>query len=378
MVGKEDILKLLDAHARGATVRRFRSARIERDQVHLCRKGTNQTRQPSSILRRVIFSPQQNVLQRDPTSRALGVRPPGLDDLGDRIPSVDRHKPAPKGIRSRVEGQSQADLHTLPGQPADTRHDPRGRKGDPPGADRGTHLQLHQTDGPQDVLIVEQRLTHTHQHDVPNLLALFLDAPADREQLINDLRGGEVPPEPHPPGGTEATSERTSDLRRETDGSAIPFLDQNTFHRQSALQFEEKLRGLPVPGGRPFSLDEVADARDTRQFRAERLGEIRHLIEPVDPLAVDPAEHLLRAVSLLPERRQEILKLLGKHTLEVYSRVLNFQFSISNWKFSIYTSPTHRITEPISGFRPLKTKQIPEPMQAEYILHPSGPCTFTR
>ena len=103
----------LDHGVGRAAVARARE-RVERDQVHLGRPAAQQRRELACVLRSVVDAVEHDVLEGDAAGvLPLDVMPAGGEQLGDRVPAVDRHELAAQRIVRRVQRHGERDVGLL-------------------------------------------------------------------------------------------------------------------------------------------------------------------------------------------------------------------------------------------------------------------------
>ena len=79
---------------------------------------------------------------------------------------------------------------------------------------------VERLDGGQHAVEVEQRLAHAHEHDVRQALAVRGEPAGGVADLVDDLGGLEVAPEPELAGGAERAADRAAGLAR--DAQRVP------------------------------------------------------------------------------------------------------------------------------------------------------------
>ena len=91
--------------------------------------------------------------------------------------------------------------------------------------------------GGEHVVEVHQRLAHAHEHEVVDRL----DA-AEVQDLVEDLRGGQVAAEPHRPGRAERARQRAAGLRGDADrAAAVAVAHQHRLDRAAVVRVEQRL-----------------------------------------------------------------------------------------------------------------------------------------
>jgi hypothetical protein len=135
-----------------------------------------------------------------------------------------------------VERQRQADRHRLLREPIDAwdpadRRDRRAPVGDP---EIGQAVARG-----EDGVEVHERLAHAHEHGVVDRLG----AP-EVQRLVEDLRGGEVAPEPHLAGGAECARQRAAALRGQAQRAAVVAVaHEHRLDRPAVVGAEQRLDG---------------------------------------------------------------------------------------------------------------------------------------
>ena len=126
--------------------------------------------------------------------------PAGVGQLRQRPPAVDRHQVIAQVVVRCVEGDRQVHGQLLLRQSADSGHEADRGDGEVPCREsEGAMDAFH---SPPGALVVGERLTHTHEHDVRDATLAGLALGPD--DLFDDLTGGQVSVEAHLPGGAEA------------------------------------------------------------------------------------------------------------------------------------------------------------------------------
>ena len=133
---------------------------------------------------------------------------------------LDRHQRealARQGMRQR---HGQPELVPFGGEPADGRHDPRGRDGDGPRVDGAAARVAQDTRRGDRLVVVQERLTHPHEHHAADG-AIGLGP--DGEDLADDLVREEVARKAEPSGGAEGAGQRAARLARDADDVLLLF-----------------------------------------------------------------------------------------------------------------------------------------------------------
>src|SRR5437763_1375305 len=87
-----------------------------------------------------------------------------------------------------------------------------------PRADSQSPRRVDNSNRAHDILEVRQRLAHSHEHDVIDLLAALA---LDRDDLVDNLVWFQISTEPVQTARAEFAAISAADLRRNTDGSSV-------------------------------------------------------------------------------------------------------------------------------------------------------------
>ena len=158
-----------------------------------------------------------------------------------------------------MERDSQVDGQAFIRQPTDTGHQSDGREGDPARPEVVAVWVIQRLDGLPGCLIVRQRLTHAHEHDVGHGVTLqvgidaqrvrpldlgLLDLPGEIQNLSYDLASGQVPSQAVLSGRAEETADPTPHLGRDAGGPALIVLHQYALDDIAVAQAKEHLARL--------------------------------------------------------------------------------------------------------------------------------------
>ena len=116
--------------------------------------------------------------------------------------------------------------------------------------------------GGGDVVVVEQRLAHAHQHDVGEQAFAARRRPlavgvARQQDLADDLAGAEVAHQALGAGVAEAAGQGAADLRGQAERAAVLFGDEHALRLVAVGEAQQPLAGAVVrmlldPDGGPL------------------------------------------------------------------------------------------------------------------------------
>jgi hypothetical protein len=120
------------------------------------------------------------------------------EHLAHRPAGVDRHEGVPQLVVRGVQRQREGDLQALLGQPAHGRHEPDGGDDDAALADADAVRRRvdDAADGADHPVVVRQRLAHAHEDDVADPASARDSGALGRDDLLDDLAGGQVAGQP--------------------------------------------------------------------------------------------------------------------------------------------------------------------------------------
>ena len=190
------------------------------------------------------------------------------------------------------------------------------------------------------VVVVVQRLTHPHEHDV-ELRRRKPEFGGEHAHLAGNFTGGEVSDQSHLAGQAEAAFHGASDLRGDAERLAWRVGDENRFDAAAIFEAQEKLHR---PVRRRLLLDERrrADAKVLGQVGSELPRQICHLLEVGHALRVDPSEDLPRVKARMPAALERGLELGEIHRRKIGSRRLPLSRS-ERWASEFYILDCTRV-----------------------------------
>ena len=183
--------------------------------------------------------------------------------------------------------------------PADHRNHPGGRQCDLAPRDRQT-LPVHDDlQGRRDILIIVERLAHSHQNDVRHLPVIlrrrpFAERIARDHHLRDDLLRRQIAHQPLCAGVAEGAGQRAADLGGDAQSPAILLGDMNGLDLLAIGKAQEPFAGSVDRGERARyrrPLQHVA----RRELVAERLRQRGHRREIGGAATIDPVPELARA-----------------------------------------------------------------------------------
>ena len=134
-------------------------------------QGPCQLRQHLCVLRTVVDVPDQAVLKRHLSACLVKIVTPRLHQLRDRIVIGNRHDLFALFIRDRVQGEGQRDGEFLVRKVIDPGHDPASRDRHISLTDVESVLIGEKAQEADQIVVVVQRLTRPHHHNVGHPLA---------------------------------------------------------------------------------------------------------------------------------------------------------------------------------------------------------------
>ena len=189
-----------------------------------------------------------------------------------------------------------------------------------PHADVHAVSMAHQLQKLHHVVVVVQRFTGTHQHDVGYPSAAVL---LGKEDLIQNLCRGQIAALCRIVRCTEHAAHLAAGLGRHADAVAVLIFHQHGLNAVAVGQAKQILDGA-VQLGHLLAQDlRLGDETLFVQFGTQRLGDVTHLVKRGDTL-VQPFEDLLGTVFRFAHFCQKYFQLLGQQGLDRY-----FLFHIS-------------------------------------------------
>ena len=176
----------------------------------------------------VVDTIQHDVFKSDFTALVtVDIAMAGLHQFAYRVFAVDRHQLITQAIVRCMQRYRERNVGYLL-QFVHGGHHAGGTNGNAALAQSVSKVVAHHIDSGDHRVEIEQRLAHTHHHDVGySLLETFRDQAVMREmQLGYDFRGGQITVESLLGCRTKTTVERTSQLRRHAQGHARFFRNQ--------------------------------------------------------------------------------------------------------------------------------------------------------
>src|SRR5450830_1786102 len=146
------------------------------DQVHHAQAknlpvSMDEIGQGVSLSRAVVYSPQKQVLDHESSVVFCDIRIESGHQLLQRIGLVDRHQPGTQGIVGSVQGNSQIDLPIFDTKTFNTRNNTARRNRDASLSQIKAIFVVQQQNSLLDVVVVEKRLPHAHEHNVGDLFS---------------------------------------------------------------------------------------------------------------------------------------------------------------------------------------------------------------
>mmetsp|Transcript_12434 Transcript_12434/g.52067 ORF Transcript_12434/g.52067 Transcript_12434/m.52067 type:complete len:427 (-) Transcript_12434:1351-2631(-) len=308
--------------------------RVEVNQVELGRHRARDLQQALGVLVRVVYASQEDVLEehvplvppRALPREVLAQRP---EEPLQVVLAVDGHDPRPNLIRGGVQRHRQRSGRLLQ-VPLNLRHQAGGGHCDFVSRKcQASRVRQHVHRGQHSVHVV-QRLAHAHEHHVGGFFSLAYvgAAPSARQaprvhHLLDDLRGGEVLPQPHLGGEAELAVHRAPQLRRDAHrGASVGTGVGRDDHRlDDASAVFQAVQHLPRAVRRRLDGFHLQVALD-RGDRPERVPELpRHVLHGLEVLhelasAVHPREQLRGALRAFADAHQPRFQLFEAHPFQ--------------------------------------------------------------
>ena len=326
----------------------------------------------------VVDPRDQGDLVADPPARHPGVLAGRRHHLLHRPAPVERDQDVPERIACRVQADGERELGAKRGQAADAGHHAGRGDGDVPGAQAEAVRIVQGIHRSQDVIEVEQRLPHPHEHDVGQPLPACGQAPGGRADLVHDLRRLEVAPEAQLTGGTERAAHRAACLAGDAHRVPLPMaLARRVMHQDrldpgAISQAMERLLGPAAVAdddlglldrveperrikGSPQRTGQHADLRGGARAGPQRGG---HLASPIGWLPALGHPGLQRLDGQAGQTRSNRFgggPSQGRRVRRDHGRPLSHAIT------------THLAADPISRGRPRRSS-------AAVILRPPGGC----
>ena len=303
MDGLECIFKAFDRFPGGA----FKSAApfVVRDEIDFCLGIAGDLGKAARLFGGIVDPGEKDILKGEQSARGFPVLAAGGKNVLN-IPAVGIGDQQSTGlVIGPVEGNCQIPLlavfreGTDPGSPA------AGGNGD---AALGNTDAIRITDRIKrlfQIVVVEQRLTHTHHHDV---VRTFPGETAEQEKFFNDLTRLQIADQSVSAADTEGAADRAADLGAEAERDASIFRrDRGTFNAFAVIEFDQILSGS-VRSGR--LLQERGAVADKMFFQGglDRSGKVCHAVRIADPFFRDPAVNLVGAELTFTNGKDKLLQ----------------------------------------------------------------------
>ncbi|MNQ57557.1 hypothetical protein D3C85_717190 [compost metagenome] len=190
------------------------------------------------------------------------------------------------------------------GELIDHRHHAGGRQGHTALGNAVAQVVHHQMHGRDDVVEVQQRLTHAHHHHVGDgTVDGCRDAAkgfVGNPHLADDFGGGEVAVEALLAGGAETAIQGTACLGRNAQGAALALGNVNGLDAAAGRHAHHPLAGA-VAGDVLADHFRTTDLSNSLELFAQGLADVRHGVEIIDAKVVNPFHYLTGTETLLPD-----------------------------------------------------------------------------
>ena len=117
-----------------------------------------------------------------------------------------------------MQGDCETDLERLMGEHTNLRHQSAGRDRDVTRSDTNPPGCIDDSDGTQQTIVVRQRLTHSHEYDVVDVLTAL---PLDSDKLFDNLICTQIAFPAFQTTRAKLAAVRTTDLGRDANGAPI-------------------------------------------------------------------------------------------------------------------------------------------------------------
>ncbi len=232
-----------------------------------------------------------------------------------------RRRPRVRG----VEADGEVRAHRLASELLQRGQDAHRREGELARGHREASLVHEDPQRGHGGVVVEQRLPHSHDHDVPGERVLLATVGVGgrggvvvhhRRHLAEDLPGLQVALVPGDTGQAEGALQGAAGLGRDADRPAVTLGDVDRLDGGPAVEAEEVLAG---PVERQGALGDLrpSQAEALLEGGAESLREVGHRAHLPHPPLVQPAEHLTGPEGRSPELAGERGEVVTAHAEEV-------------------------------------------------------------
>ena len=330
--------------------------------------AADQPRQGLRLLQVVIDPLHQAVLKGEPSPSLLIVVSAGVQHLPQGVAVGDGHQLPPHLVAGGVERQGQGDLQPLLRQPVYLGHQPAGGNGDVSLAYVQSLRRAQKPYEAHHILIIVHGLPGTHDHHVGHALPRV---PLDSVDLLQDLRGPQIPRQPVQSGGAEAAAHAAARLGGDAHRVAVLIAHEHALDHVAVLQAEQVLPGAVHPGDphvhrlqrRPYVI--------RRQLLPEALRQIGHLVKIRRQLLVHPLVQLLCPERLLTGGGDLRRQLLQGHGFQIF-----FFHTLCSLPHSALLRNT-AMKKPSQGYFPGRIWIQPSLMESSRTVSPRPPSMFT-
>ena len=133
-----------------------------------------------------------------------------------------------------------------------------------------------------------QRLSHPHQHDVPQLrLTLLRQLVVGMNHLLHNLSRSQLPHEPHLGRRAEHAPHRTADLRADASRRPFPKVHQHGLHPTAVGEAQQVLPREAIGGLNLAAHRQLICCYGIFKSTAERRRKISHVPRRANSLAIN-------------------------------------------------------------------------------------------
>ena len=208
------------------------------DQIHMSVHGFQQLCQPSGMGFRIIHALDQAVLVGHPAMSSVKIVTTGVQCLLQRIAVGHRHQRLSLLVRGSVQGKGKGDWQSFLRQRPDLRHQSAAGDRNAPEAESVPLRIGHQVQEPDQIVIVIQRFSRSHDHDA-------VHPPAGQIYHLIDLsehfRRSQVAYQSADGGCTESASHPAACLGRYAKRIPVMIRHEYGFDDLAVIQPEQEL-----------------------------------------------------------------------------------------------------------------------------------------
>src|SRR5699024_3825664 len=247
------------------------------------------------MMRLVIHSAEQPVLECNPAVCNLLIVLQGIHQLVDIVRSVDRHQSAAYFIICSMQAHCEIDLDILICKIIDPGYDAAGRYGNMARTDIQTVIMIDDPEELHHLVVVLKRLPDAHDDDAAHALIRFIQGFLDLKHLGNDFSRFKVAFQSAQRRSTEDAADAAADLRCDTDRIAVVMTHQDGLDRIAVPYTDYKFHRA-VFALLPHRGCQTVHVLVPGKLFAESFRQVQHFMEMVHTVDVEPFEYLLSPV----------------------------------------------------------------------------------